>query len=122
MSREWYCAAARRSGATRWHPAVPHPLLLTRARPPAPSALRLSCCSEAGKYTQNSRIQAIQTAMAQRCLELLALPDDDQPRFLLDIGCGSGLSGGESCGGCARCCGRGGWHASPLHLECAHLL
>jgi 18S rRNA (guanine1575-N7)-methyltransferase len=29
----------------------------------------------------------------QRALELLALPHDDVPRLLLDIGCGSGLSG-----------------------------
>lgn len=31
--------------------------------------------------------------MAERALELLALPDDDEPRLILDIGCGSGLSG-----------------------------
>jgi 18S rRNA (guanine1575-N7)-methyltransferase len=30
---------------------------------------------------------------AQRALELLALPPDGTPRLLLDIGCGSGLSG-----------------------------
>ena len=35
----------------------------------------------------------IQKQMAERCLELLALPDDGIPRLLLDIGCGSGLSG-----------------------------
>jgi 18S rRNA (guanine1575-N7)-methyltransferase len=29
----------------------------------------------------------------QRALELLALPQDGVPRLLLDIGCGSGLSG-----------------------------
>jgi 18S rRNA (guanine1575-N7)-methyltransferase len=29
----------------------------------------------------------------QRALELLALPNDDVPRLLLDVGCGSGLSG-----------------------------
>lgn len=54
--------------------------------------------SEAGKYTANSRIQAIQTAMAERCLELLHLPEDDGPRLILDIGCGSGLSGGAFLG------------------------
>lgn len=32
--------------------------------------------------------------MAERCLELLNLPDD-KSRLVLDIGCGSGLSGGE---------------------------
>lgn len=31
--------------------------------------------------------------LLQRALELLALPQDDVPRLLLDIGCGSGLSG-----------------------------
>lgn len=31
--------------------------------------------------------------MAERALELLALPDDDESRLILDIGCGSGLSG-----------------------------
>ncbi|OMJ11412.1 putative 18S rRNA (guanine-N(7))-methyltransferase [Smittium culicis] len=30
--------------------------------------------------------------MSARAIELLALPDDE-PKFLLDIGCGSGLSG-----------------------------
>ncbi|EIW70744.1 hypothetical protein TREMEDRAFT_38374 [Tremella mesenterica DSM 1558] len=47
---------------------------------------------EARKYTSNSRIQAIQSQMTERAIELLALPED-QPAFLLDIGCGSGLSG-----------------------------
>jgi 18S rRNA (guanine1575-N7)-methyltransferase len=31
--------------------------------------------------------------MALRALELLALSPEDGPQFLLDIGCGSGLSG-----------------------------
>lgn len=34
----------------------------------------------------------IQERMTERALELLALPED-QPHFLLDLGCGSGLSG-----------------------------
>lgn len=34
----------------------------------------------------------IQVTMAERAVELLALPDE--PCFLLDLGCGSGLSGG----------------------------
>ncbi|KAI5795202.1 williams Beuren syndrome chromosome region 22 protein-like protein [Geopyxis carbonaria] len=46
--------------------------------------------NEARKYTTSSRIQSIQSSMTQRCLELLDLPG---PSFLLDIGCGSGLSG-----------------------------
>lgn len=47
---------------------------------------------EAAKYTQNSRIATIQAEMALRALELLCLPED-KTCFLLDIGCGSGLSG-----------------------------
>lgn len=34
-----------------------------------------------------------QDKLTQRAMELLALPDDGTPRLLLDIGCGSGLSG-----------------------------
>eukprot|EP00877_Chromochloris_zofingiensis_P010724 jgi/Chrzof1/5905/Cz16g20060.t1 len=48
---------------------------------------------EARKYTTNSRMINIQSALTQRALELLALPDDGTPRLLLDLGCGSGLSG-----------------------------
>ncbi|KAK9659898.1 18S rRNA (guanine1575-N7)-methyltransferase [Basidiobolus ranarum] len=48
--------------------------------------------TEASKYTSNTRIAAIQAEMAFRALELLNLPED-QSCFLLDIGCGSGLSG-----------------------------
>nr|WLD55099.1 putative 18S rRNA (guanine-N(7))-methyltransferase isoform X1 [Cornus hongkongensis subsp. tonkinensis] len=49
--------------------------------------------SEARKYTSSSRIIEIQAKLSERALELLALPDDGFPRLLLDIGCGSGLSG-----------------------------
>lgn len=48
--------------------------------------------AEAKKYTQNTRNQQIQADMTYRALELLNLPPGD-PAFLLDIGCGSGLSG-----------------------------
>ena len=47
----------------------------------------------------SSRIQEIQASMTERCIELLNIPpsssDPSMPRpsFLLDIGCGSGLSG-----------------------------
>lgn len=41
----------------------------------------------------SSRMINIQSSMSERALELLALPDDDQPRYLLDLGCGTGLSG-----------------------------
>lgn len=47
---------------------------------------------EARKYTQNSRMMEIQETMCERAIELLVLPEDE-PCFLLDIGCGSGLSG-----------------------------
>ncbi|KAG8954627.1 hypothetical protein FRC04_011060 [Tulasnella sp. 424] len=46
---------------------------------------------EAKKYTSNTRNQAIQAQMTDRALELLDLPPG--PAMLLDIGCGSGLSG-----------------------------
>lgn len=38
-------------------------------------------------------IVEIQTHMTKRAIELLALPNDNVSRLLLDIGCGSGLSG-----------------------------
>lgn len=47
---------------------------------------------EAGKYTSNSRIMEVQAAMAARCIELLSLPAGES-RLVLDVGCGSGLSG-----------------------------
>jgi len=50
---------------------------------------------EAAKYTNNTRIMNIQAEMSERALELLNLPPD-QPSYLLDLGCGSGLSG-ECC-------------------------
>lgn len=46
--------------------------------------------AESRKYTSNSRIQAIQASMTQRALELLDLTS---PSLILDVGCGSGLSG-----------------------------
>lgn len=49
--------------------------------------------AEARKYTSSSRIIEIQAKLSERAMELLALPDDGVPRLLLDIGCGSGLSG-----------------------------
>ncbi|XP_035135841.1 18S rRNA (guanine-N(7))-methyltransferase isoform X1 [Callithrix jacchus] len=48
---------------------------------------------EARKYVSNSRMIEIQTRMAGRALELLCLPRN-KPCYLLDIGCGTGLSGG----------------------------
>lgn len=47
---------------------------------------------EARKYTSNSRMMEIQQHLSERAIELLALPED-VPCFILDVGCGSGLSG-----------------------------
>lgn len=47
---------------------------------------------EARKYTQSSRMMDIQMQMCERAVELLLLPEDE-PALLLDLGCGSGLSG-----------------------------
>ncbi|KAJ5736672.1 18S rRNA (guanine(1575)-N(7))-methyltransferase [Penicillium malachiteum] len=46
--------------------------------------------NESRKYTTSSRIRNIQADMTNRALELLDLKS---PSFILDIGCGSGLSG-----------------------------
>ncbi|EGG24477.1 hypothetical protein DFA_02720 [Cavenderia fasciculata] len=49
--------------------------------------------SESRKYSQNSRIIDIQSQMAERAYELLSLSDDKEGLLILDIGCGSGISG-----------------------------
>lgn len=46
---------------------------------------------EAVKYANNSRMIKIQTRMSERAIELLNLPS--RPCYILDVGCGSGLSG-----------------------------
>ncbi|KAF2683236.1 williams Beuren syndrome chromosome region 22 protein-like protein [Lentithecium fluviatile CBS 122367] len=46
--------------------------------------------TESRKYTTSSRIQKIQSTMTHRALSLLSL---STPSLILDIGCGSGLSG-----------------------------
>ena len=46
---------------------------------------------EAAKYTNCSRIIKVQSEMAERCLELIGA--SSAPMFILDLGCGSGLSG-----------------------------
>ncbi|XP_059173470.1 probable 18S rRNA (guanine-N(7))-methyltransferase [Physella acuta] len=48
--------------------------------------------TEAAKYTSNSRMIEIQQKLSERALELLSLPPDVSC-YILDIGCGSGLSG-----------------------------
>lgn len=55
-------------------------------------ATELYSTTGAAKYASSSRMTQVQTALAERCLELLALPQD-QPSLLLDIGTGTGLSG-----------------------------
>ena len=45
---------------------------------------------ESRKYTTSSRVKNIQASMTNRALELLDL---ESPSLILDIGCGSGLSG-----------------------------
>ncbi|CCH42776.1 putative methyltransferase [Wickerhamomyces ciferrii] len=47
--------------------------------------------TESYKYTSSTRVQHIQAKMTFRALELLNL--QEFPHFILDIGCGSGLSG-----------------------------
>lgn len=48
--------------------------------------------TEAKKYTCNSRMIEIQSRMSERAVELLNLPEEEEC-LVLDIGCGSGLSG-----------------------------
>ncbi|OUM52657.1 hypothetical protein BVG19_g1863 [[Candida] boidinii] len=48
--------------------------------------------SESHKYTGSTRVQHIQAKMTFRALEILNL-EPGVPHYLLDVGCGSGLSG-----------------------------
>ena len=48
--------------------------------------------TESRKYAQSSRMIQIQSVIAERALELLNLPQG-KPCLLLDVGCGTGLSG-----------------------------
>lgn len=47
---------------------------------------------EARKYDSSSRMVSIQREITERAIELLKLPEGT-PHFVLDVGCGSGLSG-----------------------------
>jgi SAM-dependent methyltransferase len=58
--------------------------------PSNPSATCLDISCRAPPRTSSILLATCNT---QRALELLALPLDGAPRLLLDIGCGSGLSG-----------------------------
>ena len=48
--------------------------------------------SEATSYSQSNRLKRVQLSLGKRSLELLQLPSN-VPSYLLDIGCGTGLSG-----------------------------
>ncbi|KAK2197927.1 bifunctional 18S rRNA (guanine(1575)-N(7))-methyltransferase Bud23-like/S-adenosyl-L-methionine-dependent methyltransferase superfamily/Methyltransferase type 11 [Babesia duncani] len=48
--------------------------------------------NEARSYTLNSHIRSIQVDMSERALEMLLLPENDCS-LVLDVGCGSGISG-----------------------------
>lgn len=48
--------------------------------------------TEARKYDSSSRMRNIQSEITERAIEMLSLPTD-HPSYILDIGCGSGLSG-----------------------------
>jgi 18S rRNA (guanine1575-N7)-methyltransferase len=47
---------------------------------------------EARKYDSSSRMIGVQREITERAIELLKLPED-KPSLVLDVGCGSGLSG-----------------------------
>eukprot|EP00340_Litonotus_pictus_P004897 CAMPEP_0170514154 /NCGR_PEP_ID=MMETSP0209-20121228/698_1 /TAXON_ID=665100 ORGANISM="Litonotus pictus, Strain P1" /NCGR_SAMPLE_ID=MMETSP0209 /ASSEMBLY_ACC=CAM_ASM_000301 /LENGTH=257 /DNA_ID=CAMNT_0010798109 /DNA_START=3 /DNA_END=773 /DNA_ORIENTATION=+ len=47
---------------------------------------------EALKYTNNTRVIQAQYQLTERCIQILAIPEGKKP-LILDIGCGSGLSG-----------------------------
>lgn len=49
---------------------------------------------EAKKYDSSSRMMGVQREITERAIELLRLPPPtEKPSFILDVGCGSGLSG-----------------------------
>ena len=49
---------------------------------------------EARKYDSSSRMVGIQREITERAIELLKLPSSGgRPSLILDVGCGSGLSG-----------------------------
>ena len=47
--------------------------------------------AEASSYSQSHRLRRVQLALGKRALDLLQLPPG--PCYLLDVGCGTGLSG-----------------------------
>ena len=71
----------------------PPPASTSGARPErqAPAESFYSA-SEAAQYDSNPRMAATQRHLADRALQLLALPAG-APALLLDVGCGTGYSG-----------------------------
>ena len=67
-------------------------IISVQAHPEAPTSSLAATSATAGLGHFRS-IALPQAALTERALELLALPDDQQPKLLLDLGCGSGLSG-----------------------------
>lgn len=59
---------------------------------PWPVKVRKLLCAVDHKLTGSTRVQKIQAEMTDRALELLQLPPGES-QYILDIGCGSGLSG-----------------------------
>lgn len=53
-------------------------------------ASELYSTNAAYRYARSSRLSNVQTELAERCVQLLTLPDG--PSYLLDIGCGTGFS------------------------------
>ena len=66
--------------------------MLRRQNTPESRLHSFLCSQHQIYYGDSTRNQQIQADMTYRALELLNLPPDE-PAFLLDIGCGSGLSG-----------------------------
>ncbi|KAG9396030.1 S-adenosyl-L-methionine-dependent methyltransferase [Carpediemonas membranifera] len=49
--------------------------------------------AEAKKYTKQSHVKKVQSEMAARAVQMLMIPESDHVPLILDLGCGSGLSG-----------------------------
>ena len=65
-----------------------------------PQALFITClgkpCGTSPSTSPGTPVRhccCLQAQLTERALELLALPDDGHSKLLLDLGCGSGLSG-----------------------------
>lgn len=98
MSARPELVAPPEARGVNWSPAQPTAAARSLTPLLTPSAPAAFFCQvfyndeEARKYTSNSHMIETQERLTERALELLALPDDG-PKLLLDLGCGSGLSG-----------------------------